>query len=140
MIHEDDRGTFFSIEATLALIPLFILIATITNINIDYTNTRQEIVLYHQAQDTLDLMSNNGSDSVLDQVSYAISNKQLDNAKKIADPYLKKTLSNRKYKLVEMKQLHGDEICSNADFDNIDNVAVALKYRKNCYYKLFISN
>ena len=132
MIHEDDRGTFFSIEAT-------ILIATITNINIDYTNTRQEIVLYHQAQDTLDLMSSNGSDSVLDQVSYAVSNKQLDNAKKIADPYLKKTISNRKYKLVEMKHLHGDEIYSNADFNNVDNVAVAVKYHENCFYKLFIA-
>jgi hypothetical protein len=139
MIHDDDRGTFFSIEAILALIPLFILIATITNINIDYTNTCQEIVLYHQAQDTLDLMSNSGSGSILDQVSYAISNKQLDNAKNIAEPYLKKTISNRKYKLVEMKHLHGNEICSNADFNNVENIAVAVKYHENCFYKLYIA-
>ena len=33
----DNKGLFFSLDVVLAIIPIFILILNVTNINIDYT-------------------------------------------------------------------------------------------------------
>ena len=139
MIQDDDHGIFFSAEATLALIPLFIILFAIANINTDYTHSYKEMVLYHQAQDTLDIMSSSATDDVLDQVSLAVSSNQLGRAQKIADSYLKKTIGNRKYMLVETNYLHGKVICSNAQFKDLKNVVVTVKYQRNCIYKLYIA-
>jgi hypothetical protein len=139
MILRDNNGTFFSIEAVLALIPIFIILLTISNLNMDYTYSYQEITLYHHAQDTLDMMSV-GPNSGLDQISFANSNRQPEQATKIADHYLRKSMPNSKYRLVEMKNLQEDEICSNTDFKSVKHVAVAVKCHRDHIYKIYIAN
>ena len=52
MIKEDVNGIFFSMDVALGLIPLMILILTVANTNIDYTDLYLEKQYFQKAQDT----------------------------------------------------------------------------------------
>jgi|WetSurMetagenome_2_1015567.scaffolds.fasta_scaffold152388_2 hypothetical protein len=142
MILEDDYGIFLSTDTVLALIPLFILLFTVGNINMDYTGSFEEKHIFYHAQDSMELMAkSDGLDnhSILEEVSIAISDNRIDKAKEIADPFLKKINGNLKYRLVEMNHLNGNQICSNGDFKNSKDVAVAVKCHGDFVYKLYLS-
>lgn len=55
LIKEDVNGIFFSTDVTLGLISLIILILTVANTNIDYTNSFLEKQYFQKAQDTAEI-------------------------------------------------------------------------------------
>lgn len=146
MIMKDVGGIFFSLDSALALIILMVLSSAIASINVDcYIQNYNEIELYHQARDTLELMAEyKGSDglTILDEISQSFSDKSGDNgyynSHHTADRFLKKILGKKKYCLVEMNHLKGNAICSNEDNRNAKNVGVAVKAQGNYLYKLYI--
>ena len=142
----DNKGLFFSLDAVLAIIPIFILILNVTNINIDYTQSYLTKHYFMEAQDTSELMAQcTGFDdqAVLEEVSKELSESKtpmegIESAKKIVDPFLKKNLGNRNYLFVEMNYLKGMEITSRGNFDDAKNVGVAVKSSGNYIFKLYV--
>ncbi len=141
----DNKGLFFSLDMVLALIPIFILILNVTNANICYTHfylTKH----FMEAQDTSELMTQCtvfDDQTVLEGISKALSESNdpiqgIESAKKIADPFLKKTLGNRNYLFVEINYLKGREITSRGNFEDAKNVSVAVKSNGNYIFKLYV--
>ena len=106
MIKEDVKGIFFSIDAGLALIPVLILLLTVSNTNMDYTHIYQEKSCFQKAQDSAELMAiytGHDNQTILEEISTAISEnpdprKAVESARNIADPFLKKTLGRMNYR------------------------------------------
>jgi len=76
LIKEDVNGIFFSMDITLGLIPLIILILTVANTNIDYTDSYLEKQYFQKAQDTAELMSTyteHDDQTIFQKVSNALS-------------------------------------------------------------------
>ena len=44
-----------------------------------------------------------------------------------------------KYRLVEMNHLNGNEVCSNGDFKDSKDIAVAVKCNGDFVYKLYVT-
>lgn len=141
MIEKEESGIFFCYDAILALIPIIIIVAAVSQIHIDPSVSNQQLATFHQAQDTLNLMSveyNPYEPSILEQVSSSVSDNNLESADKIADNWLKNRLENRKYRLVEVNHLNGREICSSGDLDKAHIVVVAVKSQNSYIYKLYV--
>ncbi|HSQ01827.1 MAG TPA: hypothetical protein VLM77_01065 [Methanobacterium sp.] len=146
MIKKDVRGIFFSIDAGLALIPVLILLLTVSNTNIDYTHTYQEKSCFQKAQDSAELMvvyTGPDNQTILEEISSAISenpdpNDAVESARDIADPFLKKTLGRMNYRLVEINYLKGREIASKGNFEEARDVAVAVKCNRIYLFKLYV--
>lgn len=141
MIEKEECGIFLCCDAVLALIPIFIILATVTQIQINPSDSHMELVMFHEAQDTLDLMSvkiHPYEPSTLELISTSISSNNLESANEIADSYLKKKISNRKYRLVEINHLNGKEICSFGDMNSASITAVAVKSHNSYFYKLYL--
>ncbi|WP_223790744.1 hypothetical protein [Methanobacterium spitsbergense] len=146
MINDDNKGLFFSLDMVLALIPIFILILNVTNANICYTHFYLTKHYFMEAQDTSELMTQCtvfDDQTVLEGISKALSESKdpiqgIESAKKIADPFLKKTLGNRNYLFVEMNYLKGMEITSRGNFEDAENVGVAVKSNGNYIFKLYV--
>jgi hypothetical protein len=146
MIKEDVNGIFFSIDAILGLIPVFILLLTVANMNIDYTHSYLEKENVLQAQDSSEIMAQyTGLDdqTLLEEVSTALSENPnqtqgIESARKIADPFLKKTLGRMKYCLVEINYLEGKEIASSGNIEESNDVGVAVKCCGDYLFKLYV--
>jgi len=75
MINEDN-GIFFSIETALGLIPIIIILMTVSNTNIDYTDFYIEKQYFQKAQDTAELMdqnTENNGQTLLEEVATSLS-------------------------------------------------------------------
>jgi len=115
LMMKEDNGIFFSIEAALGLIPIIIIIMTVSNTNIDYTDSYMEKQYFQKAQNTAELMdqyTGNNGQTLLEEVAIALSEnpdkmKGTESAKDIIGPFLKKTLGKMKYSLVEINYLKG---------------------------------
>lgn len=141
MIKKEECGIFLCYDVLLALLPIIIILVAVTNIQIDPSGSNLELVMFHQAQDTLDLMSvsaNPLEPSTLEQISSSISDNDQESANKIANNWLKNRVENRKYRLVEVNQRNGQEICSSPGIDHTKIVAVAVKSYKGHVYKLYL--
>ena len=146
MIKEDVNGIFFSTDIALGLIPLIILILTVANTNIDYTDSYLEKQYFQKAQDTAELMSTyteNDDQTILQKLSDAISENQnkklgIERARNITSPFLERTIGNMKYRLEEINYLQGSEIISNGDIRTAKNVGVAVKCYGNYLFKLYV--
>ena len=143
---KEDNGIFFSMEAALGLIPIIIILMTVSNTNIDYTDSYIEKQYFQKAQDTAELMdqyTENNDQTLLEEVVTALSEnpdkmKGTESAKNIIGPFLKKTLGKMKYSLVEINYLHGREIISNGNFKDAKIVGLAVKCCGNYLFKLYV--
>jgi hypothetical protein len=146
LIKEDDNGIFLSIDAALGLIPLIILILTVANTNINYTDLYLEKQCFQKAQDTAELMSTyteHNDQTILQKVSNALSENQnkklgIERARNITSPFLERTIGKMKYRLEEINYLKGSEIISNGDIKKAKNVGVAVKCYGNYLFKLYV--
>lgn len=146
LIKEDVNGIFFSMDITLGLIPLIILILTVANTNIDYTDSYLEKQYFQKAQDTAELMSTyteHDDQTTFQKVSNALSENRdkkvgIDTARNITSPFLGRTIGNMKYRLEEINYLKGSEIVSNGDIKKAKNVGVAVKCYGNYLFKLYV--
>jgi hypothetical protein len=133
-------------DITLGLIPLIILILTVANTNIDYTDSYLEKQYFQKAQDTAELMSTyteHDDQTIFQKVSNALSENRdkkvgIDTARNITSPFLGRTIGNMKYRLEEINYLKGSEIVSNGDIKKAKNVGVAVKCYGNYLFKLYV--
>jgi hypothetical protein len=146
LIKEDVNGIFFSTDVTLGLIPLIILILTVANTNIDYTDSFLEKQYFQKAQDTAEIMATykeHNDQTLFQKVSNTLSENRyqkagIKSARNITFPFLERTIGNMKYRLEEINYLKGSEIISNGDINTTKNVGVAVKCHGKYLYKLYV--
>lgn len=142
----DCKGIIFSIDAALALIPLLILFAAITgSSNLSFNS--DHVRISHDAQDALEVMANYKSgdfkSTILQNITdtlqkYNNSQEGVALSGEIAGPYLNRTIGGSKYTLIEINQLKGTVIASNAHMKNGTNTAAGIRNCGNYTFKLFI--
>jgi hypothetical protein len=146
LIKEDVNGIFFSTDVTLGLIPLIILILTVANTNIDYTDSFLEKQYFQKAQDTAEIMATykeHNDQTLFQKVSNTLSENRyqkagIKSARNITFPFLERTIGNMKYRLEKINYLKGSEILFNGDINTAKNVGVAVKYHGKYLYKLYV--
>jgi hypothetical protein len=146
LIKEDINGIFFSMDATLGLIPIIILILTVANTNINYSDSCLEKEYFQRAQDTAELMATyteNDDETIFEKVSIALSKNQdkkagIESARSITSPFLKRMVGNMKYRLEEINYLNGSEIISNGDINKAKNVGAAVKCYNQYLFKFYV--
>jgi len=144
----NEKGLIFTLDAVLALIPVFIIIAAVANVSVSGLAYSSKQVRYIQdAQDTLEIMTanQNGLNSnVLQNIAsiLALSNNSergVQEAGKIAGPYLNKTLGNSKYSLMEISRLN-KSIASRGNITNAADISVGFKSSGKYIFKLYVWN
>lgn len=141
MIEKEESGIFFCYDAVLALIPIIIIVAVVAQIHTDPSVSNLQLNMFHQAQDTLNLMSvknNPYEPSILEQLSSSIAEDNLESAHKIANKWLNSRFENKKYRLEEVNHLNGQEICSSGDMNSSQIVVTAVKSQNSYIYKLYL--
>lgn len=146
----DNRGIIFSMDAALALIPLFILITAVSNMGDANTIfNSDQIRINHEAQDTLEIMANYKSEpykpTILENISDTLiknnnSPQGISLSGQIAGSYLNKTIGDSKYALTEITQLKGKIIASNADMENGNNIATGIRNYGSYTFQLYVWN
>ena len=142
----DEKGFIFSWDAVLALIPVFMVITAIFNVNYSsLEDPNQDIRLSHIAGDSMNAMAsyrqNNGL-SLLENISKVLSEHQNDGtgikeAEKIAGPFLDKTIKGVNYRLTEENQIN-KTITASADFKGAENVEVSSRSYGGYIFKLWV--
>lgn len=135
-------------EAVIALIPLFIVLVTVVNMNTnELTFSSQQIRITQDAQDVLETMAQyrNGtnSETVLQAITFTLmANKNnqtgLREASLIASSFLNQTLKGMKYNFTEVNQLNSATIAFNANMNEAENIAVGSGSYGNYTYKLYV--
>lgn len=142
----DNKGFIFTLDAVLALIPVFIVLMAVSGVDQgSLILPSQQIRLAHQAQDTLDAMSQyHTSESTLieEMVMVLEANNNdvagVDAAGELASAYLDNNLQGLNYKLIELNQLDGATIISKGEINNAPNVAVGSKNYGDYCFKLYV--
>lgn len=145
----DDKGLIFTVDAALALIPIFIVLTTIASLGDDgLMISSQQIRISHDAQDTLETMATykQGTESicVLQNITETLMiNKNNDTGRTlagtIAGKYLNNTIRDAKYNLTEIRQLN-TTIASNSNMASASNTAVGVRNFGNYTFRLYIWN
>lgn len=141
----DERGFAYTLDALLALIPVFIVIFGVSNLTVS-PESHNHIYSSQKAQDTMDLMTQyreGGGLSVLETLSATLksgNNSKLcvDKAGKIASDFLDKNLPGREYLLTEENQLNGEILAGDLELKNAENVATASRNCGNYTYCIYV--
>ena len=141
----DKKGFIYTFDAILAIIPVFILIISVSSVNQgEMILPSQQIRLHHQAQDTLELMAQyyDSDITVLEEITLVLkannnSAAGVEAAEKIASSFLEKNLPGSNYQLLEINQLNAT-IISKGNMENADNVAVGSINYGNYSFKLLV--
>lgn len=139
----DDKGFIFTLDAVLALIPIFIVLTAVSSVDPgSLILPSQQIRISNQAQDTLDAMAQypNTDNSLLEEMAMALKANDNDAsaAKEVIQVFMDKNLPGMNYELVEINQLKGDTIISRGDRNTAQNVAVGSKNYGNYSFKLYV--
>lgn len=136
----DEKGLVSTLDAVLALIPVFIIIAAVANVS-DPGYSSKQVRYIQDAQDTLEIMT---SSNVLQNTASVLtlnnnSKEGIHEAGKIAGPYLNKTLGNSNYSLMEIGELN-KTIVSSGDIKKADDISVGFKSCEKYIFKLYVWN
>lgn len=144
----NEKGLIFTLDAVLALIPVFIIIAAVANVGDSGSlYSSKQIRHIQDAQDTLEIMTTNQNglnSNVLQNISsiLALNNNSdggVQEAGKIAGPYMNKTLGNSKYSLMEISELN-KTIVSRGDIKKAGDISVGFKSCEKYIFKLYVWN
>lgn len=143
----DDRGFILTLDAVMALIPVFIILLAVSSVNqSQITSPSSQVRLNHQAQDCLDIMAqykNPSGETVLEEITLTLESNNnntmgVEAAGKITSRFLEKIIPGMRFKFVELKQLNGVTIASNGEMDEAKNVAVGWRSCRNYCYQLYL--
>ncbi len=142
----DDNGFIFTLDAVLALIPVFIVLMAVSGVDQgSLILPSQQIRLSHQAQDTLDAMAqyHTSESTLIEEMVMVLKANNNDatgitGAGKLAGAYLDDNLPGMNYELVELNHLNGETIISKGNMDNAPNVAVGTKNYGDYCFKLYV--
>ena len=144
----DDKGLIFTLDAALALIPIFIVVVAVANFgDSGLISPSQQVRFVQDAHDTLEIMGtdqNGLKSNVLKNMAAVLiennnSEEGIQEAGEIAGSFLNKTLGNSKYSLTEINQLN-KTIASNGNINNANDASVGFKSCENYIFKLCIWN
>jgi hypothetical protein len=144
----DDKGLIFTLDAALALIPIFLVVVAVANFgDSGLISPSQQIRFVQDAHDTLEIMGTDQSglkSNVLKNMATVLiennnSEEGIQEAEEIAGSFLNKTLGNSKYSLTEINQLN-KTIASNGNINNSNDASVGFKSCENYIFKLCIWN
>jgi len=145
----DDKGLIFTIDAALALIPIFIVLTTIASLGDDgLMFSSQQIRISHDAQDTLETMATykagpEGISALQNMTDTLIVNNNSATGRalagEVASKYLNNTIKDAKYNLTEIRQLN-TTIVSNANMASANNTAVGVRNFGDYTFRLYIWN
>ena len=141
----DNRGMIFTLDAALALIPIFILLTAVANASDSSPIYSSHIRSIQNAQDNLDIMSsdtdNYNSNIIKNIADILIENNDSDaginEAGKIAGYYLNKSIKNSNYCFMEVNQMN-KTIVSNGDIKDAFDTSVGFKSCGNYIFKLYL--
>ncbi|MBI5679512.1 MAG: hypothetical protein HZC47_01240 [Methanobacterium sp.] len=137
----DNKGFIFTLDAVLAVIPVFIILTAVTYISSDFSAPAPQIRASNEAHDILETMATYKSTptdfTALQSVTDALKTKNYDSAEQIAGSYFNKTMGSLKYNFTEVNQLN-TTIAANADMKNGRNIAVGVKNCGGYTFKLYI--
>jgi hypothetical protein len=142
----DDNGFIFTLDAVLALIPVFIILIAVSGVDQgSLILPSQQIRLSHQAQDALDAMGQyHTSEGTLIEEMVTVLKANGNNATgiagagELAGSYLDNNLQGMNYKLVELNHLDGETIISKGKVEDAQNVAVGTKNHGDYCFKLYV--
>lgn len=142
----DNKGFIFTIDAVLALIPVFIVLMAVSGVDQgSLILPSQQIRLSHQAQDTLDAMGqyHTSEGTLIEEMVVVLKVNNNDatgvaGAGKLAGAYLENNLPGMNYNLVELNHLNGETIISKGNMEDAPNVAIGTKNHGDYCFKLYM--
>ncbi|NYB52083.1 MAG: hypothetical protein HVN35_05965 [Methanobacteriaceae archaeon] len=140
----DEKGFAYTLDAVLALIPIMIVLFTVSNITAS-PESHSEVLSNQKAQDIMELMARyTDADgmTVLDSMSNALSSGNNSEASikksgQIASSFLDKNLPCS-YLLTEENQLKGKPIAGKLDLDNARNLATASRNCGSYTFRIYV--
>lgn len=136
----DEKGFIISMDAALMLIPIFIIVATVSGMNLSVPHESP----YYQSQDVMETLYNIGTNSSsinLATIANNITAGNTDTANTMAnDPKFKNILdkSGRNYKLVYLDSGGFHELVSNDPMSNPNDIASVTRTYNNVIFKLYM--
>ena len=144
----DNKGFASLIDALLSIfILLMFLIAFNMMIDIDLPSLSEENNDFKTSQDIMEIMSSkiDGRDfTLIERISFILSSNNNSIASKrevksLLDDFFSAYLDNGyRYAFVETKNLNGEVLSSNGDYESSDRVNVAIRNYGNYSYKLYL--
>ena len=148
---EDNNGFVSLIDALLSIFILFlVLIAFNMMIDIDIPSLSEENNDFKTGQDIMEIMSSkvDGRDhTLIERISYILSsnNNSISSKRKVKallDDFFSIYLGNdnqyHHYAFAESRQLNGEVLSSNGDYESAKTVNVASRNYGNYSYKLYL--
>ncbi len=141
----DDKGFAYTIDAILALIPVMIVLISVSNLAAS-PESQTQIQSPQKAQDIMNLMvqyREGGGMSVLEKISSSLasgnnSKASVRNAAKIASCFLDENFPGKNYLFIEENQLNGEILAGNMDRKTIDNAATASRNCGNYSFRIYV--
>lgn len=141
----DNKGFIYTLDAVLALIPIFIVFLSLAQFT-GPANSQSQVRLSHNAQDSLEMMGQyreGGGMNLLERISniMAMNNnnkKGIELAGNIATDFLNKNLQESEYLLCEENVLKGARIAGNLNLNNAKELSSATRNCGNYTYHLYI--
>ena len=145
---KDNNGFVSLADALLSIFILFmVFIAFNMMIDIDLPSLSEENNDFKTSQDIMEIMSSkiDGRDfSLIERISFILSSNNNSIASKrevksLLDDFFSAYLDNGyHYAFVETKNLNGEVLSSNGDYESSDRVNVAIRNYGNYSYKLYL--
>ena len=145
---KDDNGFVSLADALLSIFILFmVFIAFNMMIDIDLPSLSEENNDFKTSQDIMEIMSSkiDGRDyTLIERISFILSSNNNSIASKrevksLLDDFFSAYLDNGyHYAFVETKNLNGEILSSNGDYESSDRVNVAIRNYGNYSYKLYL--
>lgn len=138
----DKKGFIFTFDAVLALIPLFLMIALISNLSVS-GDTSSQVMISQDAQDYLDVLASSQIKDrrVMDSMVQALKTGQdsgVEEARELAKPVLDNLMAGKSYQLLETSQLNGTIIVSQGDLDSSPRIGSATVNWENYTFVLYV--
>ncbi len=145
---KDNKGFVSLADALLSIFILFmVFIAFNMMIDIDLPSLSEENNDFKTSQDIMEIMSSkiDGRDfTLIERISFILSSNNNSIASKrevksLLDDFFSAYLDNGyHYAFVETKNLNGEVLSSNGDYESSDRVNVAIRNYGNYSYKLYL--
>ena len=145
---KDNKGCVSLADALLSIFILFmVFIAFNMMIDIDLPSLSEENNDFKTSQDIMEIMSSkiDGRDfTLIERISFILSSNNNSIASKrevksLLDDFFSAYLDNGyHYAFVETKNLNGEVLSSNGDYESSDRVNVAIRNYGNYSYKLYL--
>jgi hypothetical protein len=141
----DNKGFAYTIDAILALIPVMIVLISVSNLAAS-SESQAQIQSPQKAQDIMNLMvqyREGGGMSVLETISSTLesgnnSEVSVRNAAKIASKFLDEYLPGKKYLFIEETQLNGEILAGDMDRETVDDAATASRNCGNYTFRIYL--